>query len=271
MGREAKLIAVVGKKGVGKSFTTAKMMRDYVKGNPLKGIQGRRVLILDVNDEYSEFKAISLSDIQMFSVHPRIEIRRVRPFHPDGKKMTLDDLGESLFFILDNYRNGMLLIEDVNKYISDTMPNDLIGAICTNRHIGLDIVLHYQSIGRITTKVWQNLNILRFHKSTDTVAKHRKKFDDKFEYLFLAESMVNYNYYKLNNKRYFLYIDIDDEKIKGNFTDKLFDIAVDEYIAKNYSDTVAPLLRARDFSGKKNHTNQSAVTAIKDKLQLYRI
>jgi hypothetical protein len=270
MGREPKLIAVVGKKGVGKTYTTNKMMRDYVKGNPAKGVHGRRVLILDVNDEYTDFKAIALQDVQMFSVHPRIEVRRVRPFHANGKKMTLDDLGDALFFILENYRNGMLLIEDVNKYISDTMPNDLVGAICTNRHIGLDIVLHYQSIGRITTKVWQNLNILRFHKCTDTVEKHRKKFDDKFEYLYLAQSMINYNYYKLDNKRYFLYIDIDDEKIKGNYTDKLFDIAVDEFINKNYNDTISPLLRSRDSSGKRNHTSQSATDVVKGRLQLYR-
>ena len=171
---------------------------------------------------------------------------------------------------MENYRNGMLLIEDVNKYISDTMPNDLVGAICTNRHIGLDIVLHYQSIGRITTKVWQNLNILRFHKCTDTVEKHRKKFDDKFEYLSLAQSMINYNYYKLDNKRYFLYIDVDDEKIKGNFTDKLFDIAVDEFINKNYNDIISPLLRSRDSSGKRNHTSQSATDVVKGRLQLYR-
>ena len=269
MGREAKLIAAVGKKGVGKTFRSSQMMREYVKGNPSKGVQGRRVLIFDVNDEYGEFRAINLGDIQMFSIHPNIEVRRIRPFHPNGKKMTLDDLGETLFYILENYRNGMLLIEDVNKFISDTMPNDLAGAICTNRHIGLDIVLHYQSIGRITTKVWQNLNILRFHKCTDTVAKHRKKFEDKFEFLSIAEGMVNYNYYQLNNKRYYLHIDIDDEVIRGNYTDKLWDLSVDEFITKNYKDTVAPLLRARDASGKKSYTSMQAIKEVKSRLLNY--
>ena len=82
--------------------------------------------------------------------------------------------------------------------------------------------------------------------------------------------MINYNYYKLDNKRYFLYIDIDDEKIKGNYTDKLFDIAVDEFINKNYNDTISPLLRSRDSSGKRNHTSQSATEVVKSRLQLYR-
>ena len=270
MGREAFLIAAIGKKGIGKTFQTIKMLKSYVIGNPAKGVQGRKVLIFDVNDEYQEFAPIALADVQLFSVHPTIEIRRVRPFHPNGKKMTLDELGETLFFILDTYRNGLLLIEDVNKYISDNMPNDLIGAVCTNRHIGLDIILHYQSIGRISTKVWQNVNMIRFHKITDTVEKHRKKFDDKFDFLFLAQAMINYNYYQLNNKRYFLYIDIDNEKIIGNYTDKLFDVAVDEYITQNYNESIAPLLRAKDMYGKKIHTQQTAMKAINEKLQSYR-
>jgi hypothetical protein len=68
------------------------------------------------------------------------------------------------------------LIEDVNKYISDFMPNDLTGAICTNRHIGVDIILHYQTIGRIKSKVLQNVNIIRLHNFKDTVKKHKNKF-----------------------------------------------------------------------------------------------
>jgi len=45
------------------------------------------VLILDVNDEYFDFKAIRIQDITLFSVHPMIEIRRIRPFLDDGRKM----------------------------------------------------------------------------------------------------------------------------------------------------------------------------------------
>ena len=73
----------------------------------------------------------------------------------------------------------MLLIEDINKYVSDFLPNDLVGAICSNRHTDLDIIMHFQSIGRITTKIWQNANWLRFHKNSDSVERHKNKFPDK--------------------------------------------------------------------------------------------
>ena len=59
--REPKLGAVVGKKGVGKSYTTLKLMGNHVKGSP--NAKPRRVLILDVNDEYENIKAISITDV----------------------------------------------------------------------------------------------------------------------------------------------------------------------------------------------------------------
>lgn len=269
MAREPKLIAAVGKKGVGKSYATNKMMQQYVLGNPSKGVWGRKVLILDVNDEYTQYKAIALKDVAFFSVHPKLEIRRVRPFHDNGKRMGLDDLAQALFVILETYRNGLLLIEDVNKYISDTMPNDLIGAICTNRHIGLDIILHYQSIGRITPKVWQNLNILRFHKCTDSVEKHKKKYEDKFEFLFLAESMINYCYYQLDQKRFYLNVDIDDEKIFGNYTEKLFDYAMNEYLNRNYTELIKPYIRSANIFGEKTNDKETIIADIKNKLKMY--
>ena len=245
MGRQPKLLVAVGKKGVGKSYTTKQMMYDYAYKSPK-----RKVLIIDVNDEYTDIKAIRIQDVPLFSVHPLVEIRRIRPFMDDGKKMSLDDVANTLFIVLETFRNGLLLIEDINKYISDTMPNDLVGAICTNRHIGVDIILHYQSIGRITSKVWQNLNIIRMHKITDAVKKHKQKFEDKYEYLSIAEIIVNTQHEKGNN-HFFLYVDVDDEKLSGAFTNEEYENAVNIFLQNNYSNLISPLLNARDMSMKK--------------------
>ena len=267
--REPKLLAAVGKKGVGKSYTTEKMIYNYVSGNPAKGTPPRRVLIIDVNDEYYNIKAIRIQDVALFSVHPLIEVRRIRPFMDDGTKMSLDDIAQTLFIVLGTFKNGLLLVEDINKYISDTMPNDLVGAICTNRHIGVDIILHYQSIGRITSKVWQNVNIIRLHKFTDTVKRHKHKFEDKFEYLSIAELIINKRY-ENGDKHFYLYADVDDEKIYGNFTQEEFDNAANVFIQNNYAHIVSPLLKARDERGKKSYTPQSAIAEIKKRLESYK-
>lgn len=269
MPREPKLLVAVGKKGCGKSYTTEKMIQNYVRGNPAKGVHPRRVLIIDVNDEYYMYKALRIEDISLFSAHPIIEVRRIRPFLDNGVKMTLDDIAQALFISLQNFKNGLLLIEDVNKYISDTMPNDLVGAICTNRHIGVDIILHYQSIGRVTSKVWQNVNIIRLHKFTDTVKRHKHKFEDKYEYLSIAELIVN-NRNEKGDKHFYLFADIDEEKIYGNFTEEEMDLAVDQFIQLNYNNLINPLLKGRDDYGRKVYDSVTAKAQVKKRLLTYK-
>jgi len=265
--RIQKLGVAVGKKGVGKTYTTNKEIYQYLIGNPSKGVPGRRVLILDVNDEFENVKSIPLEYIQAFSVHPNIEARRIRPFHSNGIPMSLDEVANALFYTLHNFKGGMLLIEDVNKYISDNMPNDLIGAICTNRHSNLDIMLHYQSIGRINPKVWQNVNYIRFHKNTDSVEKHKNKFEDKYEMLTLCENIVNRQY--ITNPRFYTYVDIDEEKIRGNITMEMVNKSIDDYIQSNYSKLISPLLKQVDLSkpkNTKNYTQSEAIKSVKERL-----
>jgi len=260
--REALLGVAVGKKGIGKTYITLEIIKSYVQG--LKGIKPRRALLLDVNDEFTQIKAISLKDVQLFSMHPKIESRRIRPYNTDGSKMSLTQIAETLKFVLDKYKSGLLLIEDVNRYISDNMPSDVIGALCTNRHSDTDIILHYQSIGRISPKVWQNLNYVRYHKNTDSVERHKKKFEDKYEVFRIIEIMVNKQYISGNN-RFFVTYDADTEKIRGAYTKQMFSDAVDEYIALSYNQKVKPLLNMI-VGGVKIHTPESATNEIKKEL-----
>lgn len=264
--REPKLGVAVGKKGVGKTYTTNIMLQQYIKGNPAAGVKPRRALILDVNDEYEEIRALKLSDVMKFSVHQKIEARRIRPFHDDGRRMTSNEIADTLFFILNTYRGGLLLIEDINRYISDYLPNDLVGAICTNRHTDTDIIMHFQSIGRITTKIWQNINWLRFHKNTDSVDRHQQKFQDKYELFKIVELMVNKQYYAGNN-RFYVFVDVDEEKILGNYTRQMFEDAMQEYIDFAYRKIISPLLAEKTMEGKKKHTPQSAMEFVKNRIR----
>ena len=78
MGRECRIIIACGKRGVGKTYETIRMIDEYVMGNPSKAIPPRKALIFDVNDEFSSFpyggyqrsiKAISIKDIIIDSVN----------------------------------------------------------------------------------------------------------------------------------------------------------------------------------------------------------
>jgi hypothetical protein len=263
--REPRLICVTGRKGVGKTFTTMKYLNSYVQGNPQNGVPGRKVLIFDVNDEYTSVRAIYMKDVIRFSARPVAEIRRIRPFFDTGEKMTLDDMATVLQWIVQNFFKGLLLIEDINKYVGDNMPGDLIGAVCTNRHTETDIILHYQSNGRITPKVWQNINVLRMHKNTDSVERHEKKFPDKYEMMLIAERIVN-NRYNSGDKRYYLWVDFDDEKIHPGIPVEEIKKAITEFVMQNQSSLVAPLVNMRDRTGKRQYNFATACDFVEARL-----
>lgn len=266
MAREPLLMAAVGKKGVGKSYQTTMMMNEYVLGDPANGVPPRRCLIMDINDEYVQYQPISLNDVALFSVHPIVEIRRIRPFNlSTGQRMGYDEWTQALFHVLRNYYNGFLLIEDVSRFIGDYLPDDLIGAICTNRHVGLDICLHYQAIGRLTPKIWQNVNVIRYHMNQEKVDRHENKIPDKFEFLKIAENMV-IDQYRNGNERFFVYVDLDREKIFGKFSKDVFLRAVDEYVSVNHTKLVKPLINQIDDKGKKKHTTTTAINEVKKRL-----
>ena len=265
--REALLGVAVGKKGIGKTYTTLQIIGSYIKGSA--SVKPRKALILDVNDEFSSVRAISPSDVKLFTHHPKIECRRVRPYNEDGSKMTLSDIANCLWEILRDYKGGLLLIEDINKFTGDYLKNDLVGALCTNRHNSLDIIMHFQSIGRVGTKIWQNINWLRFHKNTDGVDRHKKKFEDKYEAFKICEILVNKQYFG-GNKYFYLTFDCDNEKIRGVYSDRMMNEAIDEYIALNYNKKVKPLLNQRNAQGKKLYTSTNATKEVKNRIkQMY--
>ena len=266
------VMIATGKKGVGKTVATIEMIYRYISGNKQKGLPPRKALIFDVNDEFSHFwyhgsfhsiKALAIKDILKFSVHPKVEVRRIRPFWDDGSKMGINDMNEVLGIILENYRNGLLLVEDINKYTNDTLKGDLVGSLATVRHIGIDLVAHYQSIGRAANpKLLGNTRIIRLHKTNDTVSRHKNKFEERAEILQIAESIVDKKYQD-GDKRYYLFVDIDDSKINGKFDGNDIDYAIQDYVSKNHSALVKPLMTKIDLkTGKKIYTPQTALQYI---------
>lgn len=263
--REPQLGIAVGKRGIGKTYTTLQIISEYILG--FSGTaKPRRVLIMDVNDEFSEIKGLKLADVKLFSMHPKIEARRIRPYNADGTKMTLEDVCQALYFILENFKGGMLLIEDINKYLTHHFPKDVVGAICTNRHSDLDIIMHYQAIGKVPTTVWENANWIRFHKNNQSVDRHAKKFEDKYEMLKIVECLVDFQYNN-GNERFYAYCDIDFGKIKGKITQDMAVKSIEDYMIQNYSKVVTPETRRVNLDGTKVYkTVADASNAVKKDL-----
>ncbi|ASS50163.1 MAG: hypothetical protein A3D31_11385 [Candidatus Fluviicola riflensis] len=265
--REAKMMLVAGRKGVGKTYQTLCQITDYLKTTFIK--QGRKVLIFDVNNEFGNVKEdhknpnfpniglIKLSQVPAFANITRPFARRVSVFKDNGQRMSLSEMAKALGYILEHYRNGLLLIEDISKYITDSLPGDLIGSICTQRHVSVDVVIHVQTVGKLfNPKLWGNCNELRMHRSDDTIERHKNKISGNIEHLLIMERLIDLKF-KAGETHFCCFLNKDTGKIKGRFTKPEFYKAVEDYLASNYQRILKPLLDKRNvYTGEKMYQNQ---------------
>lgn len=255
--RSAKLFVAVGQKESGKSSTTQRFLENYVKGDPSIGFPPRRALIFDTQYEFNGIKTLPLNKVGLFSVHPTIELRRVLPFIK-GREMTPDQKVIAVKHILQHLRNSALVLEDINEFIFDYMPGDIVGEILSQRHLGIDLMLHYHSLGRIHEKVWPHINNIRLHKCEDTVVDNRLKFPEKFEMFKIAENIVN-DQFMAGNNFYYLHIQTLRRKIiADNITDEQRDKAIEEYLTFSAKKLIKPMMESRGRSNELKYTYSDA-------------
>jgi ribosomal protein L30/L7E len=284
--REPLFYIAVGKKGIGKTFESTKLIDNYVKGNEVTGFKPRKVLIMDVNNEFIQYKKISPDDVIKFAVHPKIECRRISVLKPDGYPMSLDEMADTSFKAIKQFRGGLFVMEDISKYVSDTLQKDIIGTLATSRHIDTDIIAHFQFIGKVgNPKIKSTMNMLRFHKIGDSVETHKDKFQEYTEILKIAEAMVNKSFdygmkmyrgttnvdmqkqYFDKYCRFFCYVDFDKDQIKGNFSKQQFIEAITDYIMYNPKQTVDITMKLKDpNTGKSIHTYATALSFCREEL-----
>lgn len=227
--REPILLCATGKKGVGKTFTTTSSFKDYIKGNPKTGKKGRKILIYDINMEYTQYKSIPLEYIPKFSRQSKVEVRRVLPMSEGGKVADINEMVEILNKIIMSFRGGMLVLEDINRYLIQSKTAEVIGLLATNRHRDLDIVCHYQSLSALDPRMWQNTTFVRFHMQIDDIKRYAQRIPN-YELFKIAQCLVEYKYLKMGDKRFFCYVACDENYITGNFTRLDFKTACIEFL-----------------------------------------
>jgi hypothetical protein len=263
--RECGLFIAVGAKGVGKTFQSTKELSVAAKGDVSTGLQSRTVLILDANDEYQNCAAIAYDVREENDYKRAAPIRglinrkgmyRIRPLRVDRRPMTADELQRACFDICKHFVNGVILLEDYNKYIEGKEARQLISVLVTLRHKNIDLWIHLQSAAPISTKLWQNVNYIRFHRINDNVDRIKHRIP--YELMKIAQLGVNYEYQK-GNKRYFCYVAVLDEKIFG-MSEDTFKVACTHYLSKNKG-LLNDLMNQIDFTdqtGKKYKNKQEA-------------
>lgn len=265
MPRHAELTVVAGRRKTGKTNQTLTQLFKAVMQH------NRKVLIFDPTDEFGDYqyrdneprlsiKPIFIRDIPRFSVQMKAEIVRIKPYFDDGRRMSTDDMANVLSIILQSYRNGIMLIEDINKYVTDNPRNDLMGSLATLRQNGVDLIAHYQMIGKAgNPKILGMTNYIRMHKTADQVARHEDKFLDKTQILSISENIVNARFRYGVQKKVYNYtgtyfsclVDMEALKIDGVFTQKEAEKAVEQYISHNSANTIRSEYNSLDRTGKR--------------------
>ena len=217
--REPQLEVVVGMTGVGKTYTTKEVIRRYVLSDVKTGRKTRPVLVVDINGEYTEYKAIDFDIDDLDEYNRSSEIRgitvpkpyRVLTWHKNHEPMTPDEIISTCATVARYFRNGLIVMEDINQYMLSHLNVDIIGLLVSLRHKGTDLTIHYQNLKAVPPRMWANLSYLRIHKYTDNIDDFKSRVTN-YELCKLAEIIVN-DQYRKGNIRYYVWAGIRDEKL----------------------------------------------------------
>jgi hypothetical protein len=196
-------------------------------------------LIFDTNGEYTksqfsrndisdfEPKRIAIADIPAWCRSENKECRRV-----DAKNLGIKEKKEAIEYIIKNYRNGMLILEDINTYILNvTFMEAIVGGLVNLRHRGVDVLVSYQSLRPVEPRIWQNSRWVRMHYQADNVNDIKNKVNNPTMYK-IAQYIVNNRYFD-GDKRFYVYIHNFANQIEGDFTQEEFEKACQQYINAN--------------------------------------
>lgn len=267
--REPTVELALGETGVGKTYQTLQKVFRYIK--TIK----RPVVIIDFQDEYTLDKCGY--NIPTINIWPNarkkwagikdlktVTVVRVPPKNADGTTMSLKQKNEALQYILRNFRNGKIVIDDIDKYAVFNTDQDMVGSLMGNRQPGLDIIITHQSFGVMTTMECRNLNIVRLHHTSDTPSAIKDKLQENLEILEIAYTIVKDQYEMLENHRYFLYINTRKKKMWG-CTKRTFTLACDQYIFKSrlIKPTIEELIYLRKIDRKQKNSEEAEQMAKK--------
>jgi hypothetical protein len=238
--RESGMMVCTGLQGVGKTYLNMHIIKDYVKDKFYNKVKGRKCLIMDTNGEYTkeqferndvenfEPRRIALKDIPAWSAANISECRRI-----DAKNVGIKEKKEILEYLLKVYRNGMLVIEDINTYILNmTHMEEIVGGLVNLRHRGVDILISYQSLRPVEPRIWQNARWVRMHYQADNVNDIKGKVTN-ITLFKIAQIIVNNRYLGAGDKRFYVYIHNFANKIEGKFTKQEFMDAARQYLNSN--------------------------------------
>ena len=244
--RQPLIIVVCGMKGVGKTHFSVEEIDKYVSGTHDR--EARKALILDFSEDdmYAHYPAVHPKYVRSLK---EFRGRRILPYEVDGKPYTLEKMKDTAEYVIFNYKNGLLVLEDIDKYLYGVQGRSLIGALTTNRHSGLDILITHQSLSKVTQNEWQNAAYLRLHHQLDPIDRLNDGRLPNYPLLKISQIVVDRRYYKavddfegevigekefIKRRSFFVHVNMFNHKIVGCGKEE-FDSAALRFVRENYT------------------------------------
>ena len=263
------LMVVIGETQVGKTKRNLDEIYAYVLDNPITGKKGRKVIPFDTNDDdYTMFKTVSLDHLQDFK---KVEVRRIRPINRDGSSMSEKQKQEVVKKILKDFRNGLIVLDDIDNWMTDNKGRDLLSTLVSTAHFGLDFITTHQSAGEIRTAEWRNATWIRLHHQSDDIAVYKDRISAypvvRIAYLIVEEQynlayrrykagIINHDTFK-KQRSFFVYINTRTKIVKG-CSKSAFIRAAKKYVDQNCQKQVKELLLLRDLNDQALHPSRLA-------------
>lgn len=266
--RQPMLVLVCGETGVGKTYRNLIEIYRYMKDDTSNGRKGRKVLAFDVNDDdYPQFKTVKVNLIQNLTA---INARRIRPISPQGMNMTIEEKRGVVEQMVNRFKNGLLVLEDLDKYMVGAKGQTVVGLLTTNRHNGLDIMISHQSVAKITTTEWQNCTWLRLHHQVDDISRYETRIpnyflvriatfivDEQYDLAngAYADGKISQNEYK-KRKSFYVYVDMRRLRLRG-VSREAFIRAAKKYIDTHETKKVKMMLQEMNMDDTPKFKNRS--------------
>lgn len=162
---------VLGETGVGKSYQNLQTLKGYCKAMPKLGKSARKGIVLNFQNEaqYDVFRTLKPTpeEIRKFVNQQRVEIRQIKGIDEFGNSISSTQKVEIMKLISANFRNGLVVYDDIDAYAAFSNDKDLVGSLMGNRHKGMDGIFAHQAWRKISVTEIENLRFIRLHKTRD--------------------------------------------------------------------------------------------------------
>lgn len=179
------ITVISGMQGVRKTTYLKKLLRVLCNGNIDK--KGQRILIYDVNKEYTEFKRIPWKDV---ASQPQKSICRVVPVYKENgieKDFDTEQLKDGFQTILDMYSDGVIVLEDFNSYSLNTRKASVTSTLNRARHKKVDLIIVLQEIDKVTKEMWATCGFYEYFMQLSEIDMSK----NKIKLFFLAKIADN--------------------------------------------------------------------------------